>query len=410
MMHGCTIVARNYLAQASALADSWVGTQAEGTFTILCIDLGRETVESDDPRIRVVGPAGAGFAQDEFDRMATLYTVVELATAVKPGLMRHLLRESGEAVAYLDPDILVFRPLDEVERHARRDDVVLTPHTTVPLPDDGKRPHEAAFLECGVFNLGFVAVGPGGGSFLDWWAERLARQCLDLPEEGLFVDQKWIDLVPCYFRHHVMREPGVNVAYWNLPVRTLARDAAGDWLVDGRPLVFFHFSGYDPAAPHLLSKYQGDDPRVRLDEHPDLRVLCDLYAGRLLERGHAELRRSPYRLARTASGLEIEPRMRRVFRRALRTAESAGGPLPPTPFDRDGDRDFIAWLGSPVDGGPLTLYGLTAWMDEPSVRERFPDLPGPDAARLAEWLVAGGAASLAMAPDLCHAGTVLPVG
>jgi hypothetical protein len=102
--------------------------------------------------------------------------------------------------------------------------------------------------------------------------------------------------------------------------------------------------------------------------------------------------------------------MRRIFRRALRTAESAGGPLPPTPFDREGERDFIGWLGSPVDGGPLTLYGLTAWMDEPSVRERFPDLPGPDAARLAEWLVAEGAASLGMAQDLCHAGTVLPVG
>jgi hypothetical protein len=108
--------------------------------------------------------------------------------------------------------------------------------------------------------------------------------------------------------------------------------------------------------------------------------------------------------------MEIEPRMRRVYRRALRAAESAGGALPPTPFDREGDRDFIAWLGSPVDGGPLTLYGLTAWMDEPSVRERFPELPGPDAARLAQWLVAGGAESLGMAPGLCRAGTAVPVG
>lgn len=44
MINGCTIVARNYLAMASALADSFVAAQPEGTFTVLVIDLGDERV------------------------------------------------------------------------------------------------------------------------------------------------------------------------------------------------------------------------------------------------------------------------------------------------------------------------------------------------------------------------------
>lgn len=405
MINACTIVARNYLAQASALADSWVENVPEGRITILVIDLGDDRVESDDPRVRVVGPTGAGFTQDEFDRMATIYGVVELATAVKPTLMRHLLDEEGEPVAYLDPDILVFRPLDEIERMARAEDIVLTPHTSVPLPDDGKHPYEAAFLVCGVFNLGFVAVGPGGGPFLDWWAGRLARHCIDQTSQGFFVDQKWIDLVPGYFRHHVMRLPEVNVAYWNLPVRTFARDGDG-WTVDGRPLVFFHFSGYDPARPELLSRYQGPDPRIRLDEHPDLRAICDDYGARLGERGHADLRRQAYGLDRLPGGLVLEPRMRRLYRRALMGAEAAGAPLPPNPFT-DGEAAFVGWLTSPAgdpDGlADLSVYGAAAWAEEPGVRAAFPAIPGPDAPRLLDWLEGGGAESLGMPSWLCRA-------
>lgn len=407
MIHACTIVARNYLAQASALADSFTEACPEGDFTILVIDLRHERVDSDDPRVRVVGPTEAGFTREEFDRMAAIYTVVELATAVKPTLLRHLVRETGEPVAYLDPDIIVFEPLDEIERRAREHDIVLTPHTSVPLPDDGKRPHEAAFLEAGVFNLGFIAVGPGAIAFLDWWAGRLARDCRDATGEGIFVDQKWINLVPCYFpRHYVMRDPEVNVAYWNLPVRHLERRPEG-WFVDGRPLVFFHFSGYDPARPHLFSKYQGPDPRIRLEEHPDLRALCDEYAARLEERGHSRLRRSPYALDALPGGMALEPRMRRVYRRALVACEASGGPLPPNPFDPGGEAAFTDWLathaGDPADFGSLSIYGVAAWMEEPGVRSAFPAIPGPDADRLVEWLESGGAASLGMPAWLCRA-------
>ena len=81
MMNACTIVARNYLAQASALADSFVEACPEGAFTIFVIDIGDDRIDSDDPRVRVVGPEGAGFTLDEFHRMAAIYDVVESLVA-----------------------------------------------------------------------------------------------------------------------------------------------------------------------------------------------------------------------------------------------------------------------------------------------------------------------------------------
>ena len=52
--------------------------------------------------------------------MAAIYDVMELSTAVKPWLLRHLLERPGvDSVTYLDPDIQVFDSLDEiVERGA----------------------------------------------------------------------------------------------------------------------------------------------------------------------------------------------------------------------------------------------------------------------------------------------------
>ena len=170
--------------------------------------------------------------------------------------------------------------------------------------------------------------------------------------------------------------------------------------------MFFHFSGYDPAKPHLLSKYQGHDPRIRLDEHPALKALCDMYAGRLEERGHSELRRSPYGYATLPGGMPLDARTRGVYRRTLVACEKAGAALPPNPFGPDGEGAFLDWLGSPAgdpaDWGALSVLGASAWIAEPGVRDAFPAVPGPDAGRLLEWLEEGGARQLGMATWLCR--------
>ena len=67
------------------------------------------------------------------------------------------------------------------------------------------------------------------------------------PDSGFFVDQRWVDFAAGLVPHlTILRDPGYNLAYWNLPKRDLRWDAEHGYTVDGVPLRFFHFSGYDP--------------------------------------------------------------------------------------------------------------------------------------------------------------------
>ncbi len=64
-----------------------------------------------------------------------------------------------------------------------------------------------------------------------------------------------MDLTPGLFEGvRVLRDPGYNVAYWNLHERAISLE--GGPHVNGLPLHFFHFSGFDPDQPSVLSKYQ----------------------------------------------------------------------------------------------------------------------------------------------------------
>src|SRR5678816_315617 len=98
------------------------------------------------------GSVGAPFAA-----MCVYYDALELNTAVKPYVFKHLLGQPGVTSAtYLDPDIYVFRPLDQVREGLAEAQLVLTPHITRPLLGDAN-PNDQAILRSGVYNLGFVA-------------------------------------------------------------------------------------------------------------------------------------------------------------------------------------------------------------------------------------------------------------
>src|SRR5216684_3851400 len=184
------------------------------------------------------------------------YTILELNTAVKPWMIEHLFRRGYDRVLYIDPDIVIYSPLAEIDEAPPETFLTLTPHLTGFIEGD-EHPCERTILQAGTYNLGFLEVTrqPQLSRFLDWWQEKLEFQCLVDPERGLFVDQKWIDLTPGLFPGvRILRHDGYNVAYWNLGQRTVIADG-NSVTVNGQPLRFFHFSGFDPASPDLVSRY-----------------------------------------------------------------------------------------------------------------------------------------------------------
>src|ERR1700730_4149878 len=253
----CTIIAKNYVAYARVLARSFREHHPDSRCFALVIDETAGYLDPGGEPFELVTPGELDL--EDFERMAARYDVLALSTAVKPWLLRHLLHDRGlQKIAYLDPDIQVCSSLAEIDALLEDHEIALIPHLTEPIPNDGHKPSEEDILIAGAYNLGFVALsrGPEVDALLTWWSKHLERECVVAPERGIFVDQRWMDFVPGFLeRVAVIRDPGYDVAYWNLHSRALKRHDGG-WQAAGRPLRFMHFSGYDPVEPDRLSKHQ----------------------------------------------------------------------------------------------------------------------------------------------------------
>ncbi len=390
-MNICTIIAKNYVAYARVLAESFLAIHPRGSCSVLVIDDPNDYIEATKEPFELLTLDQIGLPDAE--RMAAYYDVMELSTAVKPWLLRTLLERPGiDTVAYLDPDIRIFASLEEIERRAREHQVVLTPHFTAPLPRDGRKPSEEDILIAGAYNLGFIAMRDGetAARLLDWWSERLETDCLNEPEEGRFVDQRWIDLAPGLWPGiDVLRDTSFNIAYWNLPTRDLEDDGEGGYRVDGQPLRFFHFSGFDPRRPTELSRHQN---RVRVDVDPALTRICAEYAKELLGHGYREAIEWPYGWSTLPNGVHLDRAARRVFRDRF-----AAGNLNGSIFSPQGAEHFTGQLkqSATVRGRPngLNRYAKALWETREDFRRAFPSIDGDNGPAYVEWLhsIAGDA-------------------
>lgn len=310
----CTIIAKNYLAYARVLSESYLALHPEDRFVVLVVDDYRGYIEPSQERFELIGVEPLGIPHVK--RMAFKYNVTEWSTSVKPFLLEYLIeREGATRVLYLDPDILVTSRLTGLYDALEENDIVLTPHLEADYPDDGKIPNDSSIMVSGMFNLGFIGVRASENTtrFLKWWQGKLADRCVVELVQGYFVDQKYIDLVPFVFEGvHVERHPGYNMAYWNLHSRWLSGES-GSWSSNGRPLCFYHFSGFNPVCDDgRISKYL---TRYDLSNRSDLVPLFEDYRARVLGCDHLRCAVWPYGYGAFAGGgAPISDVFRRLYR------------------------------------------------------------------------------------------------
>lgn len=304
-----TICARNYFAQALLLAESFRSRNPSADFHIILMDRRDEAFASRFPSISIIWVEDIGLPH--FHANALRFDVIEFSTNVKPHCLS-LFLNTYQKVLYLDPDTFVFDTLapvyDELDHHS----IVMTPASMTPVLD-GHRPDDVEFLRVGVFNLGFIGVSAceEARHFVRWWSDRCLSDGFHETQSGVFVDQKWINLVPCYFEHSkIIRDPGVNMAPWNLHERRLSWED-GRYLVNASsPLRLFHFSSFDPHRPLIIAKRQ---TRFAEGERADLNSLLNDYAAALLAAGFDELTQHEYSFDYFPSGEYISPTLRRLY-------------------------------------------------------------------------------------------------
>ena len=344
-----TIVSRNYAAQAATLMESLAVAEPRARRVVVATDGPIPALE------RLAEVIDARTLDAPYAAMSVYYDALELNTAVKPYAFRRLLGEPGVSSAtYLDPDIYVFRPLDAVRHGLAEAQLALTPHLTKPLLGSAM-PNDHAILQSGSYNLGFCAARaePKVIDLMSWWADRCEFDCRVDLKNGLFTDQRWMDLAPGFVDSFaVLRTPTLNLAYWNLEGRALAKGKGG-WTVDGEPLGFFHFSGFDPARPDVLSKHQD---RVKVVAGSPLAEFLADYAQAMLRNGHEASRAVPYAHLRFPSGRLVTGPMRRRALRAARDGKDFSGGL---------TQAVEAWLDAPDPEAALAgLPDITRTMDQ----------------------------------------------
>lgn len=279
-----TICSNNYLAQAKALGDSLKKTNPDYHFFIGLVDILSPEINYDMIGYNII-PANE-IDIPYFESLWKKYKIVELNTCVKPFYLEYFTKKyvNLEYLMYFDPDTFIYGKISEIENELiNNKEILLTPHILSPIPLDGKNPGENTFLNYGIYNLGFIAIKnpKNNTSFFRWWSERTYKVGFDIVSQGFFVDQLWINLIPIYYSNVcVSKNPGLNMAPWNLHERILAKNDIDNWIVnENQNLIFYHFSNYKYTSPEILASYYD---RYGFEDRKDLVVFYKEYLDHLL--------------------------------------------------------------------------------------------------------------------------------
>jgi hypothetical protein len=177
----------------------------------------------------------------------------EYISAVRPCFLLRLLEdEQPSALVYVDADLMFFADPDPFRRELDAASVVLVPQ----WHSDAKRHLDEVY---GIYNAGTIAFRSDADA-LDT-VRRSREQCLEwtgfTPQPGRFGNQRYLNEWPMEQRGvRVASHIGLGVAPWNVDGYELARGTRpGEVLVEGVPLVFYHYSGVSIAGgPPLIAR------------------------------------------------------------------------------------------------------------------------------------------------------------
>lgn len=284
----CTAVAANYLPFARVLADSFLKYHPEIPFFVL---VGDPQASPGRDKVRVLRLEELRIAS--LRRMLIEYDRKQVMVAAKPAVLRYLLEEGHDSALFLDPDMLVTAPLDPALEVVQRHSLTLTPHLFFGPEGESDERRERALLYAGLYNGGFVGASRCEQTlrFLRWWEGRLRTHCMEAVRLGLHFDQRWLDLAPGYVEDlRLLRDRGVNAAYWNVSGREVKRTEQG-LTINGEPLRLFHMSGYSPERPQQVTRHQAE---MLVEELGELAGVYREYGRLLKEAGWAEESGAPW--------------------------------------------------------------------------------------------------------------------
>lgn len=337
-IHVFTSATTNYIPKAAVLAKSIKQHYPKLSFHLVLCDKLTPSISSEFEN------------QDIFDSIITIedlpipdiqswifkHDIVEMCTAVKGTAFKEIFRRYNcDKVFYFDPDMAVFSSIENLVTSLDKYSILLTPHFSKPQPNElAVLDYEISALDHGVFNLGFLGIKDSeqGKLFLDWWENRLLNFCYDERERGVFTDQKWINFAPIFFSDiRILKESVYNVAIWNLTQRVVTGSLKEGIYMDGEPLCFYHFSGFDSQTDKkMLKKYNLGSQLFELREW---------YSQELLKMKQAEFGDAVCFYSHFENGTKISMKQRVLYRASEELQQKFQNPFETS----KGDKSFWGW-------------------------------------------------------------------
>jgi hypothetical protein len=126
----------------------------------------------------------------------------------------------------------------------------------------------------------------------------------------------------------ILRESRFNVSTWNITNREISLTESGEYSIDGKPLGFYHFTGFDSGAHRIMAAKNGKSNLA-------LSRLIDWYQNTINCENENADKQVPWAFGCFSNGTPIAPEQRIVYRdrKDLQTAF-------PNPFDSE---TYLAW-------------------------------------------------------------------
>lgn len=167
------------------------------------------------------------------------------------------IRPESEYIAYVDADLEFYSDPSPIFEELGQGNVLIHEHRFPP--------RIAHLAVSGTYNVGIVVARrcPGSQEILTWWRERCLEWCGSESRGGMLGDQGYLNDWPTRFSGVVVtKNIGVGVAPWNQEQYSLSSTSTGIPLVNGTPVVFYHYHSFAMANPFVIL------PTVHLDYVP----------------------------------------------------------------------------------------------------------------------------------------------
>tara|TARA_Y100000591_G_C21781385_1_gene671281 strand:+ start:277 stop:1191 length:915 start_codon:yes stop_codon:yes gene_type:complete len=236
MYHYCLITDKNYINSTICLINKILSKNIH----VLCLDDFTENFFNEnfkDLTIFKLNDVEKRYNLSEIKKNRSKRSYVFTLKSFFLDYIREFIKEN-EYLIYLDSDLYFFSNNKAFEENLTESAVHISPHNF-----DYKNHNRQIY---GEYNAGVIVFKKNneGKKVLDWWKNKCFENCSLSVSKEIYSDQKYLNSFKRISNDiNIFNNPGINLAPWNLNSykHTLMEDQL---LVDGRPLILFHFHSF----------------------------------------------------------------------------------------------------------------------------------------------------------------------